>query len=460
MTDAATPTETTAPGPAHGSRDYLASKVPQVTVFFWIIKILCTTVGETASDFLNIRMGFGLHGTSVAAGIALAIALFFQFWTRKYVPGIYWLTVVLISVFGTLITDILTDSLRFPLEASTVIFSVALGLTFAAWYAKERTLSIHSVLTARREAFYWLAILFTFALGTATGDLVAEKLGVGYLNTGLLVLAIIAATGVGWRLRLDPVLAFWIAYILTRPLGASLGDYLSQPRSDGGLGLGPTTTSVVFLSAILAVVVYLAVSRRDLIHKEQAAVEDAAVQKTRIHPMAQTAVVVGVLVVGGGAGYYLREKQLAKQAAASASPDQPLGDLSLFKALVKDMQAAVRAGDLAGARAKADDLETAWDNGQARLQPMSPDRWTTMDNACDDVLTSMRSSKASDATRLTALDALMKVIDALDRKPAPAASASAATSGCADAVLAFFSSPARRGDDLRAAVRDSGPRCS
>jgi uncharacterized membrane-anchored protein len=292
MTDAARQTEAKAPRAADGSRDYLASKVPQVTVFFWIIKVLCTTVGETASDLLNIRMGFGLHGTSIAAGIALAVVLLLQFRAKKYVPGIYWLTVVLVSIFGTLITDILTDSVRFPLEASTVIFSVALGATFAVWYAKERTLSIHSIFTLRREAFYWLAILFTFALGTASGDLVAEKLGVGYLDTGLLVLAIIATTGIGWRLRLDPVLAFWIAYILTRPLGASVGDYLSQSRSDGGLGLGPTTTSVVFLSAILATVVYLAVSRRDLIPKERAAEEDEAEQKRRIHPMVQTAIAV------------------------------------------------------------------------------------------------------------------------------------------------------------------------
>ena len=153
----------------------LPSKVPQVTVFFWIIKVLCTTVGETASDFLNVTMGLGLTGTSVAAAACLATSLVVQFRVRKYTPPIYWLVVVLISVFGTLITDNLTDSLHFPLEASTVFFGVALGVTFAVWYARERTLSIHSIFTPRREAFYWLAILFTFALGTATGDLVARR---------------------------------------------------------------------------------------------------------------------------------------------------------------------------------------------------------------------------------------------------------------------------------------------
>ena len=212
------------------------SKVPQVTVFFWIIKVLCTTVGETASDFLNVNLGFGLTGTSIAAGICLAIVLFFQFKAKKYIPPIYWLAVVLISVFGTLITDILTDSLKFPLEASTIIFTVALAATFALWYRSEKTLSIHSIFTTKREIFYWLAILFTFALGTATGDLMAEKLGLGYLLTGSIVLGIIAAAWIGYRLGLDAVLAFWIAYILTRPLGASLGDYLSQSSSQRRFG--------------------------------------------------------------------------------------------------------------------------------------------------------------------------------------------------------------------------------
>src|SRR5258708_1733083 len=184
------------------SQNGILSKVPEVTVFFWIIKVLCTTVGETVSDFLNVNLGFGLKGTSVAAGIALLVALVFQFRAKKYVPGVYWLTVVLISVFGTLVTDILTDSLGFPLEASTIVFSVALALTFGVWYAKEGTLSIHSIFTVRREGFYWSAILFTFALGTASGDLMAEKLGLGYLVTGLIVVAVITAAGVAWRLGL------------------------------------------------------------------------------------------------------------------------------------------------------------------------------------------------------------------------------------------------------------------
>ncbi|MCB0091574.1 MAG: hypothetical protein KDE54_26970, partial [Caldilineaceae bacterium] len=152
------------------------------------------------------------------------------------------MSVVLISVFGTLITDILTDNLDFPLEASTILFSMALAATFAIWYANEGTISIHSIYTTRRESFYWLAILFTFALGTASGDLMAEGLSLGYLVTGLIVFAMIATVIAAWRFGLDDDLAFWIAYILTRPLGASIGDYLTQAPSNGGLGLGAALT--------------------------------------------------------------------------------------------------------------------------------------------------------------------------------------------------------------------------
>jgi uncharacterized membrane-anchored protein len=190
--------------------------------------------------------------------------LFFQFKARKYVPSIYWLGVVLISVVGTLITDNLTDNFGVALETTTIVFAVALAVTFAAWYASEKTLSIHTIFTTRREGFYWLAILFTFALGTAAGDLAAERMGLGYWKAALVFGALIAIVAVAhFRLRLNAVLAFWIAYILTRPLGASIGDELSQSRHDGGLGLGTTGTSVLFLVAILGLVVYLTVTRAD-----------------------------------------------------------------------------------------------------------------------------------------------------------------------------------------------------
>jgi uncharacterized membrane-anchored protein len=257
----------------------LLNKVPEITIWFWVIKILATTVGETFADFLA-GLGLGLGGTTVLMTALLVVVLAAQFRARRYVPGIYWLTVVLISVVGTLITDNLTDVLGVPLVLSTILFAVALAATFAVWYATEKTLSIHSIVTRRREAFYWLAILFTFALGTAAGDLFAEKLGVGYWPTALIVAVLIAAVAVSHLVfRANAVLTFWIAYVLTRPLGASLGDGLSQPRADGGLGLGTTVTSLLFLLVILAVVTYLSLTERDQIPPVD--VEDAAPARTR-----------------------------------------------------------------------------------------------------------------------------------------------------------------------------------
>jgi uncharacterized membrane-anchored protein len=242
----------------------LLNKVPEVTAFFWIIKILCTTVGETVADFLATNLNLGLTNTTYCMTALLAVALIAQFRARRYRPGIYWLSVVLLSVVGTLITDNLTDNFGVPLITTTVIFSIALIGVFAAWFAVERTLSIHSIRTTRREGFYWLAILFTFALGTSAGDLAAEKLAFGYLPSVVVFGAVIALITVAHLVfRLNAILSFWLAYILTRPLGASLGDYLSQARTDGGVGLGTTVTSAIFLATILALVTYLAITRRD-----------------------------------------------------------------------------------------------------------------------------------------------------------------------------------------------------
>ena len=241
------------------------NKVPEVLAIFWVIKVLATTVGETAADYLNDTLGLGLTNTTVVVGALFLAVIAVQFRMTRYFPPVYWLAVVLISVVGTLITDNLTDVLGVPLPVSTAVFTVLLAATFALWYRSERTLSIHSVVTRRREAFYWAAILFTFALGTAAGDLVGEQFALGYLNSLLLfagVIALIAAAF--WLLRINAVLAFWLAYIMTRPLGASLGDLLSQTRDNGGLGLGTTGTSLVFLSAILALVVYLTATKRDV----------------------------------------------------------------------------------------------------------------------------------------------------------------------------------------------------
>jgi uncharacterized membrane-anchored protein len=242
----------------------LLNKVPEVTLWFWVIKVLATTVGETAADLLNDRMHLGLTGTTIVMTVLLVGVLVAQFRRDRYVPAVYWLAVVLISVVGTLITDNLVDNFGVPLSVTTVVFAVALAVTFAAWYRSERTLSIHSIVTTRREGFYWAAVLFTFALGTAAGDLLAEGLNIGYWPSALLFGGAIALIALAhYKLGLDAVFAFWAAYILTRPLGASIGDFLSQSRADGGLGLGTITTSVVFLAAIAAVVVYLTRSRVD-----------------------------------------------------------------------------------------------------------------------------------------------------------------------------------------------------
>jgi len=243
----------------------LLNKVPEVTLYFWIIKILCTTVGETAADFLNAQLGLGLNGTSLVMGILLIIVLIVQFRASRYLPSAYWLTVVLISVVGTLSTDTLTDTFGVSLAVATGVFALCLAATFGVWYAYEKTLSIHTIVTLRREAFYWATILFTFALGTAAGDLVAEQFGLGYLTSFMIFLVFIAFIYSAYRMKLNGVTAFWIAYILTRPLGASLGDYLSQAPNDGGLGLGTTITSLVFLTTILVLVLYLSATKKDLI---------------------------------------------------------------------------------------------------------------------------------------------------------------------------------------------------
>ena len=242
---------------------HMLNKVPEVTLYFWIIKIMATTVGETAADFLNTNLNLGLTNTSLLMGALLVAALVWQVRTRKYVPWIYWVAVVLISVVGTLITDNITDHFHVPLQVTTAIFAVALAAVFAVWYANEKTLSIHTIVTRRRELFYWAAILFTFALGTAAGDLVAETMKLGYLNSALAFGAGIALVTLAYFVfKRGPILAFWIAYILTRPFGASFGDLLSQPKSSGGLGLGTVGTSVLFLVVITALIVYMTAAQR------------------------------------------------------------------------------------------------------------------------------------------------------------------------------------------------------
>ncbi len=248
------------------TKNDLLVKVPAITAFFWIIKVLATTVGETFADFINTNLNLGLTGTSAVMGSALLVCLVVQFSVRKYVPLIYWLTIVLISVAGTLITDNLTDNLGVPLWISCVVFGVLLAVTFLIWFRQEKTLAMKSIVSKKREAFYWLAVLLTFALGTASGDWLAEAAGLGYGLSAVSYFAVIAVIGLLWKRKvIGEITAFWIVYILTRPLGASVGDLLAQAPQDGGMGLGTTTTSIIFLLAILASVVYLSSSKRDQI---------------------------------------------------------------------------------------------------------------------------------------------------------------------------------------------------
>jgi uncharacterized membrane-anchored protein len=320
----------------------MLNKVPEITLYFWIIKVLCTTVGETAADYLNTNLGLGLSGTSYITSAVLIVALVFQFASRRYRPGTYWLAVVLISVVGTLVSDNLVDGYGVPLQTTTIAFAIALTITFAAWYASERTLSIHTIFTTRREAFYWAAVLFTFALGTSAGDYLSEQLALGYLNAVFLFAGAIAVVAVAhFVFRINAILSFWIAYILTRPLGASIGDWMSSPKGDGGLGLGTTVTSAIFLGTILALVVYLAVTRVDVIPgvgRRTRAVTDTG--EPRILVVANKADATPALVeaikervAAGPASFFMLVPNPDHVAFDRNTADHPKGDQVLARAL-------------------------------------------------------------------------------------------------------------------------------
>ncbi|MDD2465676.1 MAG: hypothetical protein PHI97_16890 [Desulfobulbus sp.] len=406
----------------------LFSKVPEVTLYFWIIKVLCTTVGETAADFLNMSLGLGLGGTSIIMGGLLAMSMVLQYRANKYIPSVYWLTVVLVSVFGTLVTDLLTDNMHVPLETSTIFFSLALAATFSIWFVSEKTLSIHSIFTVRRETFYWLAILFTFALGTATGDLMAESLGLGYLLTGFIVCFVVAIISIAWKFGLDAILSFWIVYIMTRPLGASLGDYLSQSKASGGVGLGPTMTSALFFTAILLTVIFLSITKRDMI---TGTIKNVRRLRSRKVVFAQVVFVLTALLSVSWGGYYWRNLELAapladkslsaegRETGAAASHMRPLGDLSHYRTISVDSLALVDSGNLVEAKSRVRDLESAWDRAAGRLRSMDQKTWTKVDGAIDSVLHNLRAFH-QDATECHAsLLSLITTIDALDPAAQP-----------------------------------------
>ena len=309
---------------------------------------------------------------------------------------------------------------------STIVFSVLLGLVFLAWYASEKTLSIHSIYTRRREAFYWLAVLVTFALGTAVGDLISEGLGVGYLKTGLLCAGLIGIITIAWRLGLDAVLAFWLAYILTRPLGASIGDFMAQPTASGGLNLGVTVTSLILLTLIVLTVVYLSIRKPDVIPVPTDPVELAKLDEPETAPhhrpearrtaMIQTAVTLVLVVVLGGAFYAWRTNALNAEAAAittgsatgtTAVATSPLGDMSAFIVITQDTLDLLTAGKQADATTRITDLESAWDNAVATLKRRNPDEWTAVDDKIDTVLRELRSTSPNPASETAALKALL-----------------------------------------------------
>jgi uncharacterized membrane-anchored protein len=238
-------------------------KVPAIILIFWIIKVLTTAMGEVTSDYLvhqfNPIIAVGL------GGIALAAALALQFSARRYVAWIYWLAVVMVAIFGTMVADVLHVGLGIPYLVTTAFFAVILAVTFAAWYSSEKTLSIHTIHTRRRETFYWAAVMATFALGTAAGDMTASTLGLGYFASGVLFAVLIAIPAVAyWRFNLNGILAFWIAYILTRPLGATFADWLGRARNLSGLGLGTGLVSLCLTIVIVILVGYLTVTRKDV----------------------------------------------------------------------------------------------------------------------------------------------------------------------------------------------------
>jgi uncharacterized membrane-anchored protein len=418
-------TETTGSGPVNTSdaRRRLLSKVPEVTLWFWIIKILCTTVGESFADWINKTLGLGLDMTALIFTVILAAVLVWQLRLTRYVPFVYWLAVVVLSVTGTLYTDILTDDLGVPLAVSTSVFAAALAIVFGVWYARERTLSIHSIVTRPRELFYWLAVLVTFALGTAVGDWTLQLTGWGPGTSVLLPAGLIAAIVIGWRLGANAVLSFWLAYILTRPLGANLGDWFASPSTDRGLGLGTAATSAIFLTAILATVVYLTRTRSDVIDEHDRThtpivTKGPAREQIMLGYYAAVAVATGAMLVWAAGQPHATASEQETSAApvtTTLTPGQatahfPPAEVAKFRTIAQDTLAKVQAGDQTGARTRIKDLETAWDDDQATLQPLDDNAWRVLDGRIDSVLKAVRASQPDPATETQTLTALLTAL--------------------------------------------------
>ncbi|GAB6902533.1 COG4705 family protein [Kineosporia succinea] len=392
------------PGPkAH----QMLNKVPEITVWFWIIKILCTTVGESFADWINMTLGVGLASTALFFTVVFAVVLTVQMRLKRYVPVAYWLTVVVVSITGTLFTDVLTDRQGLPLKYSSLGFGVLLAVVLGAWYARERTLSIHSIVTVPREAFYWLTVLVTFALGTATGDWTLELTGWGPGTAVLLPAALIALVAVCRWGGGQPVLAFWLAYVLTRPLGANIGDWLATPRPERGLGLGTAGTSVVFLIAIAATVAHLTHSRADTIAGDHELTSAADPKRHRLALGVYAVAALGTTLLLHHTSQQPHADPLAEGetsasgvqlSPARAQENLPAPDVAALLAITRNIGTSVSRGDRAGALACAKNLETLWDEGQSRLQPLDGAAWGFYDTEIDHVLTAVRTS-APDRTR-------------------------------------------------------------
>jgi uncharacterized membrane-anchored protein len=242
----------------------LAKKVPELTVYFWIVKVLTTAMGETTSDYFV--HSYNPYVVVVLAALVLAVIVILQLWVRKYNAWMYWLAVSMVAVFGTMAAGIVHVYLGVPYIFSATLYAISVALIFALWYLSERTLSVHSIYTRRREIFYWAAVLTTFAMGTAVGDMTAVSFHFGFFASGLLFAVVIAIPAVAYRLfNLNEIVAFWFAYIMTRPLGASFADWLAVPHSLGGLNLGKGPVSIALWILIFAFVAYLAITRKDVV---------------------------------------------------------------------------------------------------------------------------------------------------------------------------------------------------
>jgi uncharacterized membrane-anchored protein len=395
-------TTTATPAQAVGGR--LLNKVPEVTIWFWVIKILCTTVGESFADYINETLGFGLTNTMLLFTAIFVVVISWQFRTRRYTPFPYWLTVVVVSVAGTLYTDMLTDAKHVPLWLSSTVFAALLAVVFGVWWLRERTLSIHSINTRPREAFYWLTVLVTFALGTATGDWTLELTNWAPAQSVFLPLGLIVAITLLWKFGANPVLSFWLAYILTRPLGANIGDWLASPKvaqnagDPVGLGLGTLATSLIFLGAILATVVYLTISRTDVIETYEAIHEPTVTtnpvkERVGLAGFATLAVATAAVMIWA---HHQPHMTCDPSGASETLPACPRPAFSVaqanaaqrrFEAMAQQAISQDRSGDSAGSHATVQKMRDTWDADQTSLDTKARDRaWHAIDQQMDSVL--------------------------------------------------------------------------